>query len=92
MSNLYTTEPEIIVLYSKPWCYDCKRARTVLAEMNAPFLDVDIEEDPVGREFIKKINNGFESVPTIIFPDSSRLVEPSNNELIEKLNKFLLIP
>jgi mycoredoxin len=92
MSDLYTKDPETIVLYGKPWCYDCKRARSVLAEMNIPFLDVDIEEDLNGREFIKQINSGFESVPTILFPDGSRLVEPSNNELTEKLNKFLVIP
>jgi glutaredoxin len=53
--------------------------------MDIQYIDIDIEEDAQGREFIRQINRGYESVPTIIFPDGSRLVEPSNNELTEKL-------
>jgi mycoredoxin len=33
------------------------------------------------------INNGYRSVPTIIFPDGSMLVEPSLKELGEKIKK-----
>jgi mycoredoxin len=85
MPNLYTSEPQEIVLYGKQWCNDCRRARAIFAKMNIQYIDIDIEEDAQGREFIRQINRGYESVPTIIFPDGSRLVEPSNNELTEKL-------
>jgi mycoredoxin len=86
MSNLYTSEPQEIVLYGKQWCNDCRRARAMFLEMNIRYIEIDIEEDAQGREFIRQINRGFESVPTIIFPDGSRLVEPSNSELSEKLS------
>ena len=35
--------------------------------------------------FIEKVNNGKRIIPTIVFPDGSTLVEPSNVELAEKL-------
>jgi hypothetical protein len=34
------------------------------------------------------LNNGNRSVPTIVFPDGSRLVEPSNAELLRKLQSM----
>lgn len=37
---------------------------------------------------MRRINNGFESVPTLIFPDGSILTEPSSSELLEKLRMY----
>jgi hypothetical protein len=37
------------------------------------------------RERVKTINHGYESVPTLIFPDGSTLTEPSAGELRRKL-------
>jgi len=46
----------------------------------------DQDEEPKFQKIVKDINNGRSIVPTIIFPDGSVLVEPSNSELIKKLN------
>ena len=45
----------------------------------------DIEQDPEGCAFVEKINKGKRRVPTIVFPDGTILVEPSNEELIKKI-------
>jgi hypothetical protein len=45
-----------------------------------------LENDPEATEFVVQINNGSRSVPTIIFPDGSILVEPSWEELRQKFN------
>ena len=37
-------------------------------------------------DVVLKINNGQKRVPTILFPDGSVMVEPSNSELAEKLS------
>lgn len=50
-----------------------------------PFFEIDISGDDQAREFIRQINHGNESVPTIIFPDGTILVEPKNAALVEKL-------
>ena len=81
MSNSQTQ----IVLYGTTWCYDSRRARAVLDQNQIPYQWVDIDQDMEGRKYVEQVNNGFRSVPTIVFPDGSMLVEPSNTELKAKL-------
>ena len=78
--------PDQIVVYSTVWCPDCKRAKNFLGEQRIPYANVDIEQDPAGMAFVEKVNNGKRIIPTIVFPDGSTLVEPSNAELAEKLS------
>jgi mycoredoxin len=37
---------------------------------------------------VQRVNHGYRSVPTIVFPDGSLLVEPSNAELERKLDEI----
>ena len=45
---------------------------------------VDIGEDEEGRKRVQDLNDGKQTIPTIIFEDGSILVEPSNAELVAK--------
>ncbi len=76
-----------IIMYSTSWCPDCQRARRFLDERQVPYLDVDIEEDADAMTLVKKLNHGNRSVPTIVFPDGSMLVEPSPAELASKVDQ-----
>ncbi|MGD0794127.1 MAG: glutaredoxin domain-containing protein [Dehalococcoidales bacterium] len=76
---------EQIKVYGTKWCPDCARAKQVLSRHNVPFTWVDIENDEKALEYVLEVNHGYQSVPTIIFPDGSVLVEPSNIELEKKL-------
>ncbi len=79
------TKPEQITVYSTVWCPDCKRAKQFFGEQRVPYVNVDIEQDAEAMAFVEQVNDGKRIIPTIIFPDGSRLVEPSNAELAEKL-------
>jgi thioredoxin reductase (NADPH) len=74
-----------IVVYSTVWCPDCKRVKQFLGEQRVPYLNVDIESDAKAMAFVEKVNNGKRIIPTMVFPDGSILVEPSNAELAKKL-------
>jgi len=74
-----------ITLYGTKWCFDSRRARRILDQNNVPYHYIDIDLDEVGRKFVEKTNHGFRSVPTIVFPDGSILVEPSDMDLQAKL-------
>jgi len=87
-NDLYSLSPKITVVYTKSWCPDCRRARRVIMDSKHPFLELDISGDEKAREFIRQINHGNESVPTIIFRDGTILVEPRNTILAEKLKKM----
>jgi mycoredoxin len=72
-------------MYSTNWCGDCHRSKRFLEAHHIPFEEINIEEDPQAAEIVIAINKGARSVPTIIFPDGSVLVEPSNLALAGKL-------
>ena len=76
---------EKIRVYGTTWCPDCHRAKNIFKKHNITYEWYDIGEDNVARAYVEKINKGYQSVPTIIFPDGSILVEPGNVELEQKL-------
>jgi mycoredoxin len=84
-TDLYTLQPGQIVLYGTSWCGDCRRARSVFAELGVQYLDIDIDADSQAEQFVRQINRGSRSVPTIVFLDGSTLTEPDNATLFNKL-------
>ena len=86
-SDLYSLKPAQIVMYSVEWCPDCRRAKFFFKRKNIDVLEVDVNADKKAEVFVKELNNGNRSVPTIIFPDGSMMVEPSTEELEEKFSQ-----
>ena len=74
-----------VTVYGAPWCPDCKRAKTFLAEHRIPYEWIDIDQEPSGLAYVEKLQNGGRTIPTIRFADGSHLLEPGNDELAEKL-------
>ena len=81
-------EKSKIKFYGTRWCPDCSRAKRVLDKLGYKYESFDIDKDRKACKYIQDVNNGNRSVPTIIFPDGSKLVEPSNQQLTEKLEKL----
>jgi mycoredoxin len=80
-----SAKTDTILFYSTTWCGDCRRSRKVLDALDVAYTDIDIEERPEAAEIVRRLNNGNQNVPTILFPDGSVLVEPSNVTLEAKL-------
>ncbi len=74
-----------IRMYSTTWCGDCRRSKRFLEAHQIPFEEINIDEDHQAAEVVLAMNKGARSVPTIVFPDGSVLVEPSNLALASKL-------
>ena len=74
-----------ITVYGAPWCPDCRRSKAFLQEQRIPFAWIDIDTDADGLRFVEELQHGGRTIPTIMFPDGSHLLEPSNVELAEKL-------
>jgi len=87
MDNLSSLNPAQIVMYTTQYCSDCRRAKAFFEANGIPYMPILIEGNREATEFVMRINNGYKSVPTIIFPDGSILVEPSWQELKEKTLK-----
>ncbi|OGN90411.1 MAG: NrdH-redoxin [Chloroflexi bacterium RBG_13_48_17] len=72
-------------IYGTHWCPDCFRSKQVLERHQITYVWHDIGQDDEARAYVEKVNGGLKSVPTIVFPDGSILVEPSNAVLENKL-------
>ncbi len=76
---------DILLVYGTRWCGDCRRTRAFLDRHGIPYRWIDIDQDAEAAARVEAINRGFRSVPTLIWPDGSVLVEPSNAQLAMKL-------
>ncbi len=85
-STSSTITQQKIKLYATTWCGDCRRAKRWLDEHAIPYEYINIEEDDAAAAYVIQVNNGMRSVPTIVFPDGSILVEPTNRELASKFS------
>jgi thioredoxin reductase (NADPH) len=74
-----------IRLFGANWCPDCRRAKQFFGEQRVHYDYVDLDLQPDAIREVERINHGMRSIPTIIFPDGSVLVEPSNTQLAAKL-------
>ena len=76
---------DTITVIGASWCPDCRRAKEFLGQHRVAYDWIDLEQHPEATELVERINGGSRSIPTIVFPDGSHLVEPGNDELAEKL-------
>ncbi len=58
-----------VVMYCRPWCGDCARARAWLTAHDIPFVEVDVETDPSARERAAAHNDGRLHTPTFEIGD-----------------------
>ena len=77
-------KPSRLVMYSATWCPDCKRSKALLDSHKIDYMDVDIGKDSDAFIFIEKLTRRVR-IPTLIFPDGTVLVEPSDETLNNRL-------
>jgi mycoredoxin len=68
-------------MYATRWCGDCRRARRWFDAHGIAYDVIDIDRDDQAAAYVTRVNGGMRSVPTIVFPDGSVLVEPTSREL-----------
>lgn len=76
---------EEIIIYGVTWCGDCHRAHRFFQKHNIPYKFINIDKDKQAEKYVLTVNRGMRSVPTILFPDGSILVEPSETLLNKKI-------
>jgi len=72
-------------MYSTSWCGYCKRLKSQLNDLGITFDEVNIEEVPGTAEIVEKVNNGNQTVPTLVFSDGTAMTNPSAKQVQEKL-------
>ena len=80
------TQP--LTMYTTMWSGYCKRLKRQLAADGIEMTEIDIEQDPAAAEFVMTVNNGFQTVPTVVFPDGSALTNPSATTVKARLHEL----
>ena len=83
----FSAGEQAIKMYVTTWCGDCRIAKRWFDAHSIPYQYINIEEDDKAAEFVVRVNHGMRSVPTIVFPDGSILVEPTTRELASKFSQ-----
>jgi glutaredoxin len=78
----------LIKFYCAPNCPDCRRSSRVFDQMGILKEKIDISQVSEAAQQVERLTGGFQSVPAIIFPDGSFLVEPSDQILRQALEPF----
>ena len=73
-----------ITMYGAAWCGDCRRSKAVLDASGIDYDYVDVEASKEAADAVVAIS-GRTSIPVIVLPDGSHLVEPSDAELRERI-------
>lgn len=74
-----------ITMYSTTWCGYCRRLKGQLDREGIGYTEVNIEEVPQAADYVMSVNNGNQTVPTVVFPDGSAATNPSLAEVKARL-------
>ncbi|MGE3857653.1 MAG: glutaredoxin domain-containing protein, partial [Dehalococcoidia bacterium] len=66
-----------LIVYGAPWCPDCRRTKKFLGEHRVGYEWVDIEGDAEALAYVERLQQGGRTIPTVVFPDGTFLLEPS---------------
>ena len=70
-------------MYGAAWCGDCRRSKSVLDASGLDYEYIDVAASEEAAEAVVAIS-GRTSIPVIVLPDGSHLVEPSDALLKER--------
>ena len=76
---------ETFTMYTTPWCGYCQRLKGQLDREGIQYEIVDIEQVPEAAQIVESVNNGNQTVPTLVFADGTSATNPSLMAVKEKL-------
>jgi mycoredoxin len=74
-----------LTMYTTTWCGFCRNLKKQLARDGIEIAEVDIERDEAAAEFVMSVNGGNQTVPTVLFPDGTALVNPTAAQVKARL-------
>ena len=88
-SPVSSTAPDAgFTMYTTPWCGYCHRLKSQLDREGIAFDIVDIEQQPEAAQIVESVNNGNQTVPTLVYADGTSHTNPSVKQIKEKLSEL----
>jgi mycoredoxin len=74
-----------ITIFTTRWCGHSRSVEGFLKRNEIDVNKINIDDDDEARQRLIELNSGYASVPTLLFPDGTKLTEPTLFEIREKL-------
>lgn len=74
-----------VTMFTTTWCGYCRVLKAAMTREGIEFSEVNIEEVDDAADFVRSVNNGNQTVPTLLFPDGSAATNPSIAEVKQRL-------
>ncbi|MFF5206887.1 mycoredoxin [Streptosporangium sp. NPDC000396] len=81
-----------LTVYTTTWCGPCKRLKAQLTREGISYQEIDIERNPDAAQFVMSVNNGNQTVPTVLFGDGTAVTNPSVIEVKARLKALSAVP
>ncbi len=75
-----------LTMYTTTWCGDCQVTKRALTQLEVPFTEVNIEENPDAADLVMQLNGGRRSVPTLVYDGDAESMSRFSRA---KLDSFL---
>jgi len=75
----------VVTMFSTTWCGYCVRLKRELDREGISYQEINIEVEPHAAEFVMSVNDGNQTVPTVLFPDGSAATNPSVRQVKARL-------
>ncbi|GAT69769.1 mycoredoxin [Planomonospora sp. ID91781] len=72
-----------LTVYTTTWCGPCKRLKAQLTREGIAYQEIDIERNPDAAEFVMSVNNGNQTVPTVVVESPAGRVALTNPSVAE---------
>ncbi len=74
-----------ITMFSTTWCGYCTRLKGQLKREGIDVREINIEEVDGTADLVAALNNGNQTVPTVLFPDGTAATNPSLAEVKQRI-------
>ena len=74
-----------VTMFSTSWCGYCRRLKSQLDREGIGYTEINIETTPGTAELVEVINQGNQTVPTVLYPDGSSATNPSLADVKKQL-------
>jgi len=81
----YDAQPDRPTMFTTTWCGYCARLKGQLKRAGVEWTEVDIEAHPDAADVVAAVNDGNQTVPTLLFSDGSAMTNPSASQVERKL-------
>src|SRR3984957_11720198 len=86
---MISADKPVMTVYGASWCPHCKRVKRFLAAHRVRYTNVDIDAHPEAIERLKELQDGGQIIPTVVYPDGTYEVNPSDEALARRIGLTL---